>query len=108
MYLLIAVMNNEELLDELITGWLDMGITGATVAETTDVLQLISHNIFFFVWYTHFLNLIFNKKQQIKYMLYIVFGYLVLFSSSKTNNNRTKTTIKKKGIRFLDLAELDS
>lgn len=45
MYLLIAVLNNEELLDQLITGWLDMGITGATVAETTDLVQLISHNI---------------------------------------------------------------
>ncbi len=44
-YLLIAVINNEELLDELITGWLDMGITGATVAETTDLLQLISDHI---------------------------------------------------------------
>ena len=45
MHLLIAVINNEELLDELITGWLDMGITGATVVETTDLLQLISHHI---------------------------------------------------------------
>lgn len=45
MYLLIAVINNEELLDRLITGWLDIGITGATVAETTDLLQLISHHI---------------------------------------------------------------
>lgn len=45
MHLLIAVLNNEELLDQLITGWLDMGITGATVAETTDLLQLISHHI---------------------------------------------------------------
>ena len=45
MYLIIAVINNEELLDELMTAWLDMGITGATVAETTDLLQLVSHNI---------------------------------------------------------------
>ena len=45
MHLLIAVINNEELLDQLITGWLDIGITGATVVETTDLLQLISHNI---------------------------------------------------------------
>jgi nitrogen regulatory protein P-II 1 len=44
-HLLIAVINNEELLDQLITGWLDMGITGATVVETTDLLQLISHHI---------------------------------------------------------------
>lgn len=45
MYLLIAVINDESLLDELIMGWLDMGITGATVAETTDLLQLISYHI---------------------------------------------------------------
>ena len=45
MNLLIAVVNNEELLKQIITGWLDMGITGATVAETTDLLQLISHHI---------------------------------------------------------------
>ncbi len=45
MFLLIAVINEEELLDELITGWLDIGITGATVIETTDLLQLISHHI---------------------------------------------------------------
>ena len=45
MYLLIAVINNEELLEDLITGWLDIGITGATVMESTDLLQLISYNI---------------------------------------------------------------
>ena len=45
MYLLIVVINNEEILDDLLTGWLDMGITGATVTESTDSLQLISHHI---------------------------------------------------------------
>lgn len=45
MYLLIAVINDEDLLDELLTGWLDIGITGATVAETTDLLQLLSHHV---------------------------------------------------------------
>ena len=45
MYLLIVVINNDELLEELITGWLDIGITGATVAETTSLLQLISRHI---------------------------------------------------------------
>ena len=29
----------------IITGWLDIGITGSTVIETTDSLQLISHHI---------------------------------------------------------------
>lgn len=45
MYLLTAVINNDELLDDLITGWLDIGITGATVIETTDSIQLISRNV---------------------------------------------------------------
>ena len=45
MFLLIAVINNEDLLDELITGWLDIGVTGSTVIETTDSLQLISHHV---------------------------------------------------------------
>ncbi len=45
MYLLIAVINNEALLDDLITGWLDIGITGATVLESTDCVQLISTHI---------------------------------------------------------------
>lgn len=45
MYLLVAVINDEELLDELMTGWLDIGVTGATVVESTDLLQLISHHV---------------------------------------------------------------
>ncbi|MEZ4568672.1 MAG: hypothetical protein R2860_17465 [Desulfobacterales bacterium] len=32
-------------MDELITGWLDLGISGATVIETTGALQLISQHI---------------------------------------------------------------
>jgi len=44
-HLLVAVINNEELLDELLTGWLDIGVTGATVADTTDFLQLLSHHV---------------------------------------------------------------
>ena len=45
MHILITVLNNEALLDELITDWLDIGVTGATVIESTDSLQLISHHI---------------------------------------------------------------
>jgi len=44
-YLLFAVIENEDLLDELITGWMDLGIKGATVIETTGALQLISQNV---------------------------------------------------------------
>ncbi len=45
MYLLVAVVNNDELLNDIITGWLDIGITGATVLESTDSIQLISETI---------------------------------------------------------------
>ncbi len=45
MNLLTVVLNNEELLDELITGWLEIGISGATVIESTSALQLISHHV---------------------------------------------------------------
>ena len=44
-YFLVAVLHNEELLDELITGWLDLGVTESTVIETTDSLQRISQNV---------------------------------------------------------------
>ncbi len=45
MYLLFAVIENEDLLDELITGWMDLGISGATVIETTGALQLITQHV---------------------------------------------------------------
>jgi len=45
LYLLFAVVTNEDLLDELITGWMDLGISGATVIETTGALQLISQHV---------------------------------------------------------------
>ena len=45
MYLLFAVIENEDLLDDLITGWMDLGISGATVIETTGALQLITQHI---------------------------------------------------------------
>ncbi len=45
MHLLIVVINNEDLINDLITGWLDIGVTGATVIESTDFLQLISTHI---------------------------------------------------------------
>jgi nitrogen regulatory protein P-II 1 len=78
MYLLIAVLNDEELLDELITGWLDIGITGATVIETTDLLQLISHHIPIFA------------------------GFRTLTSGGMTHNKTIFTAIEKR--RTLDQA----
>lgn len=54
MYLLIVVINDEDILEDLITGWLDIGITGATVMESTDLLQLISHHIPIFAGFRTF------------------------------------------------------
>ena len=45
MHLLFAVIENEDLLDDLITGWMDLGISGATVIETTGALQLITQHV---------------------------------------------------------------
>lgn len=53
-YLLIAVINNESLLDDIITGWLDMGITGATVMDSTDLIQLVSDHIPIFAGFRSF------------------------------------------------------
>jgi len=44
-HLLFAVIENEDLLDDLITGWMDLGISGATVIETTGALQLITQHV---------------------------------------------------------------
>ncbi len=78
MYLLTAVINNEEILDELITGWLDLGITDATVAETTGSLQLISHHIPIFA------------------------GFRALTSGGMSHNKTIFTTIENR--ELLDLA----
>jgi nitrogen regulatory protein P-II 1 len=53
-YLLIVVINDDDILEDLITGWLDIGITGATVVESTDLLQLISHHIPIFAGFRSF------------------------------------------------------
>ncbi len=45
MYLLFTVIDNEDLLDELITGWMDLGISGATVMDTTGALQLVTQHV---------------------------------------------------------------
>ncbi|MFH2097907.1 MAG: hypothetical protein ABIJ95_00220 [Pseudomonadota bacterium] len=45
MYLLICVINHEELLDTVITTWLDMGISGGTIIETTDILEYLSDHV---------------------------------------------------------------
>ena len=78
MYLLTAVINNEELLSDLITGWLDLGITGATVIETTGSLQLISQHVPIFA------------------------GFRSLTSGGRRHNKTIFTTIEDK--ELLDIA----
>jgi len=45
MHLLIFVLNKEELLDDILTGLLDIGVSGATVVDTMGMLQVISQDI---------------------------------------------------------------
>ena len=45
MQLLIAVINQEELLDEILAGFLDIGITGATVLRSEGMGRLLAHDI---------------------------------------------------------------
>ncbi|NIQ39849.1 MAG: hypothetical protein GTN81_14865 [Proteobacteria bacterium] len=45
MHLLVFVLNKEELLDEILTGLLDIGVSGATVIDTMGMLQVISQDI---------------------------------------------------------------
>lgn len=78
MYLLFTVLNSEEIIDDLITGWIDMGITDSTVIETTDALQLISHQVPIFA------------------------GFRILTSGGVAHNKTIFTTIKKK--KNLDFA----
>ena len=45
MHLLIFVLNKEDLLDDILTGLLDIGVSGATVVDTMGMLQVISQDI---------------------------------------------------------------
>lgn len=45
MQLLIAVINQEEKVDEILTGFLDLGITGATVLNSEGMGRLLPHDV---------------------------------------------------------------
>ncbi|MCG8473784.1 MAG: hypothetical protein MI742_18290 [Desulfobacterales bacterium] len=45
MYLLMVVVQNEETADELITGFMDLGVSASAVVEATDGLEVISHHV---------------------------------------------------------------
>jgi len=43
--LLVAVINDPEKLDEILSGFLEMGVTGATVVNSEGMGRLLSHDI---------------------------------------------------------------
>ena len=45
MHLLIAVVNDPEKIDEILSGYLELGITGATVINSEGMGRVLSHDI---------------------------------------------------------------
>ena len=45
MQMLIAVINDPEKIDEILAGFLELGITGATVMSTEGMGRVLSHDI---------------------------------------------------------------
>lgn len=45
MQLLVAVINQEEKLDEILSGFLELGITGATIVSSEGMGRVLSHDI---------------------------------------------------------------
>lgn len=45
MHLLVAVINQEEKLDDVLAGFLELGITGATVIQSEGMGRVLSHEI---------------------------------------------------------------
>lgn len=45
MHLLVAVINQEEKLDEILSGFLELGITGATIIGSEGMGRVLSHDI---------------------------------------------------------------
>lgn len=45
MQLLIAVINEEEKLDEILSGFVELGVTGATVISSEGMGRVVSHDV---------------------------------------------------------------
>jgi nitrogen regulatory protein P-II 1 len=45
MHLLIAVINREEKLDEVLSGFIELGITGATILQSEGMGRLLAHEV---------------------------------------------------------------
>lgn len=45
MQLLVAVINHEELVDDVLAGFVELGITGATLLESKGMGRVLSHDV---------------------------------------------------------------
>ncbi len=45
MHLLVAVINHEERVDDILAGFLELGITGATVIDSEGMGHVLSHDV---------------------------------------------------------------
>lgn len=45
MQLLIAVVNHEENLDQILAGFLELGITGATIVDSAGMGRMLTHDV---------------------------------------------------------------
>jgi nitrogen regulatory protein PII len=45
MQLLVAVINHEEMLDDILAGFIELGITGATVVRSEGMGRVLSHDV---------------------------------------------------------------
>lgn len=45
MQLLVAVINHEELVDDILAGFVELGITGATILESKGMGRVLSHDV---------------------------------------------------------------
>jgi nitrogen regulatory protein P-II 1 len=45
MQLLVAVINHEEMVDDVLAGFVELGITGATIVESKGMGRVLSHDV---------------------------------------------------------------
>ncbi len=69
MHLLVAVVNNPERLDEILAGFIQLGITGATVINSEGMGRLLSHDIPVFAGLQTLLS---NSRPQNRTILSVV------------------------------------
>lgn len=69
MHLLVAVVNDPERLDEILAGFIELGITGATVINSEGMGRLLSHDIPVFAGLQ---TLISNSRPQNRTILSVV------------------------------------